>query len=119
MKRDILLYIEDILHAITDMESFVAGLEYADFILDVKTVYAVTRALEIVGEATKNVPESVRQVYPLVPWRQMAGMRDKLSHEYFGVNLKVLWDTVKHSAPEIKPLIENIHKELTTAKPDA
>ena len=119
MKRDILLYIEDILQAINDLESFVANVEFANFINDIKTVYAVTRALEIIGEATKNIPESVRQDYPQVPWRQMAGMRDKLSHEYFGVNLKVLWDTAKHSVPNIKPAVEIVRKDLTTAKSDA
>ena len=59
-------------------------MDYNDFVNDTKTVYAVIRALEIIGEATKNVPDSIRDKYPVLPWKSMAGMRDKLIHAFFG-----------------------------------
>lgn len=91
MSRDIITFLEDILTAIDDIVAFTATLDLEDFKQDRKTIYAVTRALEIMGEATKNIPEEIRQAYPQIPWRQIAGMRDKLIHSYFSVNVVTLW----------------------------
>ena len=112
MKRDYRLYIEDILEAMNHIKTFTDQMDYEDFVKDVKTVYAVTRAVEIIGEGVKNIPTSIRDHYPTVPWREMAGMRDKLAHEYFGVNLKVLWDTVKSAIPIVKPFFQQIMQEI-------
>jgi uncharacterized protein with HEPN domain len=68
----------------------------------------VVRAIEIIGEAAKNVPEQVRKKYPDVPWKQMAGMRDKLIHEYFGVDLEILWETAKDDVPQLKTPISEV-----------
>jgi uncharacterized protein with HEPN domain len=81
-------------------------LTYERFVKDKKTVDAVVRNLEIIGEAAKHIPERVRKKYPSVPWRDMAGMRDRLIHWYFGVNLDVVWKTVKERLPIVKPLVE-------------
>jgi uncharacterized protein with HEPN domain len=70
-----------------------------DFQADEKTAYAVVRAPEIVGEATKRVPQEVRDRYPQVPWRSMSGIRDKLIHDYISVNLEVVWKTVREDLP--------------------
>ena len=78
----------------------------------VKTQFAVIRALEIIGEATKNIPYEVREKYPSVPWKDLAGIRDKLVHAYFGVNLKVVWLSVKEGIPEAKPDIKRILDEM-------
>ena len=102
MKVEFLDYIEDIVVAMEDAIGFVEGINYDDFVKDKKSVYAVTRAIEIIGEAVKKIPDSVRKRYPVIPWRDMAGMRDKLIHEYSGVDLKRVWNTVKKDIPDLK-----------------
>lgn len=112
MKEEFLDYIEDIIEAMNDAMSFIEGMEYDDFLKDRKTIYAVIRAIEIIGEAVKKIPESVKNRYPQIPWRDMAGMRDKLIHEYFGVNLRAVWDTVKQDIPNLKPSFDKILKDF-------
>jgi uncharacterized protein with HEPN domain len=108
MKREIGDYIQDISDAMNKAMEFVEGMEYEDFICDDKTIFAVIRVIEVIGEAVKNIPEDVKKEYPEIPWREMAGMRDKLIHGYFGVNLKRVWKTVKEEIPPLKPLFEKI-----------
>ena len=86
-------------------------MNYKDFLNDRKTVYAVIRALEIIGEATKNIPSTVKGRYREIPWKDMAGMRDKMIHGYFGVDLKRVWSTVKEDIPNLKPFFEKILRE--------
>ncbi len=112
MKREFLDYVEDIIGAMEDVLSFVEGMDYDDFAKDKRTIYAVIRAVEVIGEAVKKIPKSVRNRYPEIPWKDMAGMRDKLIHEYFGVDLKRVWKTVKEDIPKLKPLFEKILKDF-------
>ena len=112
MKKEFLDYVEDIIEAMDDAMRFVEGLEYDDFAKDRKTVYAVTRAIEIIGEAVKKIPARVKKRYPKIPWKRMAGMRDKLIHEYFGVDLRRVWNTVEKDVPNLKPLFEKILKDF-------
>lgn len=112
MKREIGDYIEDILKAMNSSEEFVKGLNYEEFVKDTKTIYAVTRALEIIGEAAKKIPNETRENYPNIPWKKMAGMRDKIIHEYFGVRLELIWETIKKDIPRIKPEFEKILKDI-------
>ena len=111
MKREIGDYIEDILEAMSNVVEFTKGMSYEEFVKDTKTVYAVIRALEIVGEAAKNIPEDVRKKYPDIPWRSMVGMRDKLIHAYFGVKLERVWEVVKRDIPNLKPKFERMLME--------
>lgn len=105
-------YVRDILDTVEKVERFIAGMNLEQFSSDEKTVFAVIRALEIIGEATKKVPQGVRRRYPEIPWREMAGMRDKLVHEYFGVNLDVVWRTLTQDLPSLKPLITRVVEEM-------
>ena len=112
MKREVGDYIEDIIGALSKSTKFIAGMEYEDFIRDDKTVFATVRAIEVIGEAVKNIPEDVKKEYPEIPWRDMAGMRDKLIHEYFGVDLRRVWKTVEEEIPPLRPLFEKMLKDL-------
>jgi len=105
------IYLKDILSAINSIEKFVEGMSFEDLKNDDKTSSAVIRKLEIIGEATKNIPKDIQNKNPQIPWKEMAGMRDKLIHFYFGVDHNLVWNTIKKRIPKIKPFIENILKE--------
>ncbi|TKS61400.1 MAG: hypothetical protein EWM72_00538 [Nitrospira sp.] len=109
--REFLDYVADIQKAAQHIAQFIAGMTWAQFAQDQRTIYAVVRAFEIIGEAAKKVPPSVRKRHSKVPWKQMAGMRDKLIHEYFGVNYQVLWKTAKEDIPSIQPLIAEVYRK--------
>lgn len=113
MKRDYSLFLKDILQAITDIENFVSDMDFHAFYSDRKTRSAVAHQIEIIGEATKNVPKSIRDRYKELPWQDMAKMRDKISHFYFGINYEIVWKVVKERLPEIKSAVEKILKDLT------
>ncbi|MBU2579107.1 DUF86 domain-containing protein [Patescibacteria group bacterium] len=112
MKREIGDYIQDIVDAMNKSAGFIENMSYDDFIEDEKTIFAMIRALEVVGEAVKNIPKKFREKYPEIPWRDMAGMRDKLIHEYFGVNSVLLWKTAKEKMPLLKPLFEKMLEDF-------
>jgi uncharacterized protein with HEPN domain len=113
LTREFLDYIEDVLASMAKAEKFIQGMRYDDFLADDKTSYATLRALEIIGEAVKKVPQVIRNRYPDIPWAEMAGMRDKLIHDYFGVNLQTVWDTVKRDIPSLKPKFEQIYRDFS------
>ncbi len=111
-ERDYGDFVQDILDSINDVGSFIEGMDFEEFIKDKKTIYSVVRAIEIIGEATKNVPEEIRNKYPDVPWKKMAGMRDRLAHGYFGVDLEILWSAAKEDVPKLKIPVSNVLKEM-------
>jgi len=101
-------YIRDMLESAQKALQFVKGMEFEEFIEDEKTVYAVIRAIEIIGEAVKKIPADLRDTYPAIPWREIVGTRDKLIHEYFGVNTSVVWQTVQEDLPTLVIQLKNI-----------
>jgi len=111
-KREFRDYLSDIFDAIEKIESFTQDISFEAFAEDEMRVFAVVRALEIIGEAAKNVPLEIKENYPSVPWKEMARTRDKLIHSYFGVDLNVVWKTVSQNLPPLKSQICEILKDL-------
>ncbi len=113
MKREITDYMEDVSQQIKRIEEFTSGITgYEDFRKSEITVYACVRALEIMGEAIKHIPDETRLQYPNIPWKQIAGMRDILVHDYFGIDEQVVWKTIRERLPKIKPLFEEMLKDV-------
>lgn len=110
--RDSKLYLKDILNAMDSIELFVKGMDFEKFKEDDKTASAVIRKFEIIGEASKNVPDDLKNEYPHIPWREMAGMRDKLIHFYFGIKHELVWHTIKDVIPEIRPSLTEIYENM-------
>jgi uncharacterized protein with HEPN domain len=108
-------YLNDMLDAIDKAEQFISGLDYEDFVKDEKTIFAVIRALEILGEASNKTPTSIQQKYKDIPWREIRGMRNKLIHDYMGVNIEVVWKTTNEDLSELRSLIQNLKDELESS----
>lgn len=106
--RDITLYIKDILDAMNSIEAFILEMDFQEFQQDDKTSSAVIRKLEVIGEAAKQIPETIRNQSSQVPWKEMAGMRDRLIHFYFGVNFRLVWKAITEEIPKAKPHLEFI-----------
>lgn len=102
------VYVRHILDAIEKIERYLAGESLEILFQDEMLLDAVVRELEIIGEAAKNVSKEYRQKNPSMPWQSMTGMRNRLIHEYFGVDRKVVWDTCQTDIPELKKLVLNI-----------
>ena len=103
-RRD-LDYLKDIQIAIERVITYISGMTFEQFDVDTKTQDAVVRNLEIIGEATKNLSPEFRDTHPRIPWKDMAGMRDIMIHQYFGVNNEIVWTIIEH---ELSPLLKKI-----------
>jgi len=95
-------YIDDIVVSIGDVEEFIHGMTYDEFLRDKKTVNAVVRSIEVIGEAAKHIPKSIKDKSPDIPWKEIIGMRNKVTHEYFGVDNKIVWNTAAKFFPVLK-----------------
>ncbi len=111
MLRDYKVYLEDILEAIKKIHLYTDKLSQPKFSDDLKTIDAVVRNLEVIGEAIKNVPEDTRSRYPDVEWKKIAGLRDILIHEYFGIDVEIIWDIIQNKLPVLEEQIKHILKE--------
>jgi len=108
MSRDPRQRIEDAIEACEQIALYIEGYDFERFSQDTKTRDAVIRQFEIAGEAVKGVPESFRSLEPGIPWRQIAGFRDVLSHSYFAVELHIVWDAASLKAPDLKAACERL-----------
>ncbi len=112
MIRDYKDYANDILQSIKDIGSFTKRISFAKFSKDRKTINAVVRSLEIIGEASKNIPIEIKNKHARIPWKKMTGIRDKLIHEYFGIDLSIVWKVAKDEIPPLKSLVSKVLKDL-------
>jgi len=110
--RNVRVYLEDMLNATQNALSFVKYLDYEHFSVNEEKIYAVIHALEIIGEASKQIPASVRNTYPDIPWRAIAGTRDKLIHSYFNIQKELLWTTVTRDLPALEKALVIILEDL-------
>jgi len=109
--RTYTMFINDIISSIKKIREYIENLSYQEFRQDTKTVDAVLRNLEIIGEASRNIREDVRKKFPNIPWRRMIGLRNIVSHAYFGVDLELIWEIVSKNLPGLEAKIKNMLKD--------
>jgi uncharacterized protein with HEPN domain len=102
MKRDYTLFLKDIVESCSYIREFIEAMSFEQFLQDEKTKSAVVRKFEIIGEAVKNLPSPLKEKYTELPWRDLAGMRDRLIHGYFGVDYVIVWETIQFALPVIQ-----------------
>ena len=112
IKRNYSMFIKDMLDAMNKIDLVIQNISYQDLLEDDKTSSAVIRKLEIIGEASKNIPANVRRKYSGIDWEGMAGMRDKLIHFYFGVDYEILWKVIKEDLPAVRPQVERMLRDM-------
>lgn len=111
-ERLILDYLNDIIENIADIREFTAGMTRESFSTDKKTIKAVVRSLEVIGEATNKFPQYVRDSYPEISWQEITGMRNRLIHEYFGVDLDIVWQTIEEDLEPLDNAVKRMIAEI-------
>lgn len=112
-QRQLSEFLQDILDTIADIEIFTENVELEAFQANREKVLAVVKSIEILGEAVKKVPDDIRNQYPDIPWKSIAGMRDVLVHEYWGIDVNIIWATVQEGLPPLKATIAEIATDVS------
>lgn len=107
-----MIYLSEMINAVKAIEDLTHGMGREDFLCDAKTKSAVVRQFEMLGEASKAIPENIKTLVPNLPWSRIAGMRDRFIHAYFVVDYKLVWDTVENELPLLKEKLEKLWSEL-------
>jgi uncharacterized protein with HEPN domain len=115
MPREYKAYLKDILDAIRKIENYTRNISFDDFVVDELIKDGVVRNLEVIGEAVKNIPVDIKDKKPEVEWKKIAGLRDILIHDYFGIDEDIVWDAVKNKLPELEEEINGILSEIEGA----
>jgi len=110
--KDYSIYLADIIEAMAKIQRYTDGLTFESFAANEMVVDAVNRNLEIIGEAARSIPESIRNSNPQIPWQRMIGLRNMVIHEYFGIDLSIVWEIVRVNIPDTRPLIEAMLKAM-------
>lgn len=110
--KEPLFFLQDIQYSVSKIFRYTVNIDYQEFVSNDMIKDAVERNFEIIGEAVKNLPEDFRNKYPHIPFKQIAGMRDKLIHDYFGVDYEIVWKTIKDKLPQFNDDIQKLIKEL-------
>lgn len=111
-KRNILVFVDDIMESMESIEEYIQGNTFVTFQTNKMLFDAVIRNLEVIGEASKNIPDDIRERYEDIPWQRMVGLRNILIHEYFGINKQVIWKIITENLPDIKPKVKKLLNEL-------
>jgi uncharacterized protein with HEPN domain len=112
-KREVRDYLNDIINAVDDINDFCKQLSYSEFQKDKKTIYAVIRCLEVIGEAIGKIPTEIKNQHKEIPWKEISGMRNKLIHEYFGVDTETVWYTIQDDLSPLEKKVKFIFKNLS------
>lgn len=112
MQRTHKAYLKDILEAIRKIEKYTENLSYEDFLKDELIQDGVVKNLGNIGEAVKKIPEDIKNKEPEIEWKKIAGLRDILTHEYFGINFEIVWDVTKNKLPDLKKIIQALLSEM-------
>ena len=115
-ERILLDYLNDILESISDIREFTVGMTIESFSKDKKTIKAVVRSLEVIGEAAGKIPDHIRDRYPEIPWQEITGMRNRLIHEYFGIDLDIIWQTLEEDLEPLDKAVKRIVSETSLEK---
>lgn len=108
MNKNISIYLQHIIESADLATEYIKGKRQKEFFLDIQLQDSVIRRIEIIGEAAKKIPDDFRKKHPDIPWRNIAGMRDIIVHEYFGLDLKLVWAVAKHDLPRLRKQLTKI-----------